>query len=98
MRRENSSGESPQVPLYVGEIDERGVGDGLLGAQLGELSFREDDVRLDGGTQIRMTVAHVGHPESFRPQLERTQELAGPAQSAGRDGPGVSDPPPPSLQ
>ena len=86
------------MPLYVGEIDEGGVGDGLLGAQLGELSFRKDDVRLDGGTEIRMTVAHVGHAESFRPQLEQTQELAGPAQSAGRVGPGVLDPDPPFFE
>src|SRR5437773_3709284 len=45
-----------------------------------------------------MTVAHVGHPESFSPQLEQTQELAGPAQSAGRVGPGVLDPDPPFFE
>src|SRR5207302_10112512 len=98
MRRGNSSGESPQVPLYVGEIDERGIGDGLLGAQLGELSFRKDDVRLDCGTGIRITVAHVGPPEAFRPQLEQTPELAGPAQTAGRVGPRVLEPDPPFLE
>ena len=86
------------MPLDVGEIDEGGVGDRLFGAQLGELSFGEDDVRLDGGAEIRMTVAHVGGAESFRPQLEQSQQLAGPTQRARRIGPRVLDPDPPVIE